>query len=517
MRYPPPGGYGGAAAAGMAEQPTVSLAGRQAATPAPPRHGPPAAPVSGPSGTGGPPAWAPQSGVSTARSGEITGEHERVTATALATGATATRTAGAATATAAQAARAAAASRAAPASAPPIRPEPAPRPAAAVPARPTGPRGFRPRRRPGAVGAVSLGQVFCWVVAISAVAATIDQPVPVLAGAAGGAAFLLILTATRIRHRWLYQAIGTWLRFQFRRRRAELTTHPDMRVGLLQFLAPGAEVAEVDSEAGMVGVIGHPGGVVVLLEPVASDADLLAEEPVSLPSVGSLLPVSDPDGPPTTVQVVVSVVPAPALTAEPTAAGMSYGQFTGGRVPASRQAWVALQLQRTAGDHAEEDLREALVGVARRLRRKLERDGLSVRLLDRDEVLAAVGQASAALGDASRAKERWRSWWLGQVPQTCLQIRKWPDLETAKGAALFDRISAVPSLATTIAVAARRAGDRMETQAVIRVAAPTSGQLSQAVSGVSAAAGECGAALQVLSGEQGSGVAASLPLGGFLP
>jgi hypothetical protein len=96
-------------------------------------------------------------------------------------------------------------------------------------------------------------------------------------------------------------------------------------------------------------------------------------------------------------------------------------------------------------------------------------------------------------------------------------MRRWPDLTTADGQQLFARLIEAPSLGTTVALATRRAGGELEVEAAIRVAAVDDAHLTASTRALRERAGACGATLQRLDGEQVHGVAASLPLGGFLP
>jgi hypothetical protein len=68
-----------------------------------------------------------------------------------------------------------------------------------------------------------------------------------------------------------------------------------------------------------------------------------------------------------------------------------------------------------------------------------------------------------------------------------------------------------------VALAARRAARGIEIEAVVRVLAADDAHLTALSDRISSEAAACGAQVERLDGEQVYGVAASLPLGGFLP
>jgi type VII secretion protein EccE len=272
----------------------------------------------------------------------------------------------------------------------------------------------------------------------------------------------------------------------------------------------------MDIDGQPVGVIDHAGGVTALLEPAPTDTGLVSEHATTLPSPVSLLPFAEVGDPVVTAQVVLHSV---APLAGSTAPGASYQELTAGRVPAQRRAWIALQIMRTVDGYSEDDLRQALSSALRRLRRRLDKDGTPVRALDRAEaagVLAKLAHIDSSVGPGE-LREGWNSWTAAGVPQVCFRIRQWPDLAEPAGRELIDRLATIRSRATTVALATRRARDEIEVEAVIRVAADDPRQLDAVADALESAAASCGATLDRLNGEHVHGVAASLPLGGFLP
>lgn len=418
----------------------------------------------------------------------------------------------------------------------------------------------QPTRRVGVVAGVHVGQIFCWQLAAALVVASLGRHIAFLIAASVVALLLIAFTVLRVRRRWFYQWLGLRLRFAGRRRSA--TVGADRRLAFLDLVVPGAAVTNVELDGEAAGVIEHVGGVATILELTSPDGGLISERPVTPPSPATLLPLAEAGGPSVSVQLVTHVTPAPALIAGNSAAANSYRQLTGGQVPAQRRAWLALQLGRTAAGYSDESLRRALANSARRMVKRLRREGIGVRILDSAEALNTLAQlghvdtsdldsvaaiAAAAEGatidlrafmnrnaggESGRnqrpvAYETWDTWWSESVPQACFRIRRWADLSTPQGRAQLTALAATPSVATTVSLAVRRldssqdrTGEQRESiavEAIVRVAGADAASLERVSRTVAKSANQVGATLERLDGEQGYGVAATLPLGGFLP
>lgn len=200
----------------------------------------------------------------------------------------------------------------------------------------------------------------------------------------------------------------------------------------------------------------------------------------------------------------------------------AYRELTEGNVPASRQAWVVLQAPRTPDFHADRDLRPALTAAIRRTRRQLRQDRVTARLLNRDEVLAAVANLThltgePVAGDRPLAREGWRSWSAQGTPQSCHRLLDWPDR-------VWDvdpLLRGLPAAAAVVSIAVAREPDRQGADdAVVEVAFRLIGADAAALTAADTALHEAirghGGRLQRLDGEHARGVAATLPLGGFL-
>jgi len=75
---------------------------------------------------------------------------------------------------------------------------------------------------------------------------------------------------------------------------------------------------------------------------------------------------------------------------------------------------------------------------------------------------------------------------------------------------------AVPTLATTVAVAVRRNGTDLELETGVRMTLPDRAAVKRATLQIDEIAHLAGARVRRLDGEQVFGLAASLPFGGFL-
>jgi type VII secretion protein EccE len=366
---------------------------------------------------------------------------------------------------------------------------------------------------------VGVGQLVCWQIAAALIVAVAIRPVPVwpLATACGAAGTLVLVTAVRWRGIWWYQWAGVWIRYRVRTRTSPLGGSPP-GTAIVAAVAAGSAETELTDGDRPLGVLTHRGGLAVLIEVTANEPGLVSEHAVRLPSPESLLARAGAGEAALTAQLVIQCVPAgPADASGPAA---SYRQLTGGRVPALRRAWIVVQAQRTVDGHPDADLRRVLSGAACRLLRRLDRDGLGVRPLDRSEALAAVAAIAAVDPLAAPSQpltEAWRWCLLPGSAQATFRVRRWPDAGQPRGAQLADRLVTASVGIVTLAIAARRQDGALEVEAAIRLCCSSPAALADAGHALVREAAECGADLARLDGEQLHGLAATLPFGGFLP
>jgi len=323
------------------------------------------------------------------------------------------------------------------------------------------------------------------------------------------AIFVVAATALRFHGLWLYQWLARIGAFLLRQRHRTIQAGADSADDLVDVVAQHARVETVDLDDVPVAFIHHPAGITAVLEPHVSSGsyeDGSTSPGLNLSSAASLLPSSDVDTPPYAAQLIMQMAPASA---------------PGGT--ARRRTWITLQAVRTADIHRDDDLGAALANSVRRLIRRLARDELPTRTLDREEALSLI-VGLAQLGDPAdgpdpvQVRETWGAWNAGLTTQACFRIDKWQEAEESARQLILHRLQMVPSLGTTVAIAARRRDRRAELQShvVIRITEANRARLNNSADLLEFAMANTGSnvRLERLNGDQLAAVAASLPLGG---
>ncbi|MDQ3734961.1 MAG: type VII secretion protein EccE [Actinomycetota bacterium] len=415
---------------------------------------------------------------------------------------------------------------------PELEPQPVADPGPPVPTRPA------PSRPGVTLLGLHAGQLVSWEVAILGVALVHRQRLSILIPVAVAAAILIGLTLIRRRGHFLYQWLGLWLRYRTRRRRRRIvgghdTGSDEIAQTLLESVCRGAEVVPVEVDEIEVALISHAGGLTAVLEVSPLDAGHVVEPSQLLPPLPALLPTAEIGEPVITAQIIIQSIPAPHFLGLADSAAISYRELAGGVVPATRGCWIALQAEHVAEEYTAKQLQESVIRAVKRLQRRLKKSGLRARMLNRDEVatellsLARVDARHASMTARSRrgkqlaapaVEEAWRTWSAGPQVHTTFRLLDWPDLADPAGRELLDRLVHTPTLATTVTVAARRraAADDVELEAAIRVTLPGWAAVDPATKQIMAIVEAVGGRVERLDGEQVFGVAATLPLGGFL-
>ncbi|MGK5675330.1 type VII secretion protein EccE [Micromonospora sp. URMC 106] len=399
----------------------------------------------------------------------------------------------------------------------------APQPAAvaddaAVAAAAAATRAVRPHQAALGIGGINVAQLVAWQAGAAAVLAASPHGVPLTAAVATGALLLLTPTMIRFRSRWLYQWISVW--WGFRGRRRQLTAAGgDAAAHLLAHLEHGVELETVEVDDQPAVLLTHRGGLSAVFEVDPTEGALLMSAPQALPSAASLLPAVDEKAPPVVVQLLIQVTPAPRARSGAAAVDRAYRELTNGDVPASRRAWVVLQAARTPDFHADRDLRPTLTAAIRRMRRQLRQERVTARMLNRDEVLAAVtalthltGGAPGAAGERPLARETWRGWSTQGAPQSCHRMLAWP----RRPWEVDPLLRGLPAASVVSIAASRTAGDDVAVEVAFRLMGTDPTALAAADQALHEAIRGHGGRLQRLDGEHAHGVAATLPLGGFL-
>lgn len=378
--------------------------------------------------------------------------------------------------------------------APPLRPvRPAPVTQTVVPAKRTWSRPIREY-----VEQLNPLQVICWQVAAIGVLLTVRQPWPVLVGASVGAAALLALTTVRIGGRWLYELVALAGGFLSRTRRRDLpeTGSPAGKtLALLSMLLPGAGIRTLETSHGPAMAISHQGGLTAQLKPRALTPELLN----TLPMPAALLPAADGQQHTFGVQEVFHL---------------------GVRPDKPRRLWVAVHAARTVDTPADDELTLALRNAMRRVRGALGRTGAAAEPLAEEPALAALAGLAHITGGRNEVREDWRFWRTGSVSQAAFRLTGWDKLADTQARALVSALLAgIPGVAATVALwaLADRGGRDPRAGATLRLAATTEAAIAAAADAMTDRLAPSGVRLARLDGTHLSGVAASLPIGVFLP
>jgi len=394
-----------------------------------------------------------------------------------------------------------------------------------------------PSRHTVSLLGIRAGQVVSWEFAVIAVALVYRERLSILIPVGLAALLLIALTTIRRGDHWLYQWLGRWLRYRSRRRTQAMPaagTGPsdEVATALLATVVRGAEIVPVEIDEVQVALISHAGGLTAVLDVSALDAGHVVEPSQVLPPLPGLLPTAEVGEPVITAQLIIQSIPAPNFLGLADSAAISYRELAGGVVPATRGCWLAMQAQHVAEDYTATELQESLIRAVRRVQRRVRKAGLRARLLNRDEIAAELlslarvdtrhspsnGDPRPNTIDAPAIEESWRTWSAGPQVHTTFRLLDWPDLADAEGRELVDRLVHTPTLATTVTVAARRRlpSDDLELEAAIRVTLPDENAVGPATQQIQAIVSTVGGRVERADGEHVFGVAATLPLGGFL-
>ncbi|MDA3647209.1 hypothetical protein LZ318_12890 [Saccharopolyspora indica] len=348
------------------------------------------------------------------------------------------------------------------------------------------------RMRPGPVGPVAgnqprrkrwkpgTGQLLCWQFALLIVALSLRQPWPVVAAAVAVAAGLVTASAVRLRGRWLYELILLGCRFLLRTRRHDLPERSGTAYALLGALLPGSTTRTVETGQGPVMAISHDQGLTAIIRP----RTLTPAQLSSFPS------------------------PAELLSGDVQEFGVQIVFHAGAQPGTPIRLWLAVHAPRTVGTATDEELALALRNRLRRIRRALQRAGVVADPLPEDLALAELTGLAHVTGGRTAIREDWRAWRTGPVSQACFAIEPAADLRV-----LINTLLGRPSgLAVTVTLSAPPGA---ATGLLLRLAAATGPALEAAADRLTNVLSRNGFHLTRLDGTHSSGVAASLPIGGF--
>ncbi|WP_134323879.1 type VII secretion protein EccE [Cumulibacter soli] len=365
-------------------------------------------------------------------------------------------------------------------------------------------------------GTVHAGQVMAAEGAIVAVAAVSRSSMVTLLSVAAVSLIALAICFVRIDGRWLYEWLGTALRYLARRRVTALEP-ASPGSAIVSAVAHGGALRSLDVDGRGVAVLTDSTGFTAVLEVVPSDrADLSSER--SLPSLAELLPHNEAGDVPISVQLITHVVPAPNVAALDDAAANSYRELSGGTIPARRRTWVCVQAMFSADVPSPATVEQSLLNAVRRVERRMRKAGFRPRTRTVRE--AAEDLATLIRMDPTQPtgtlRESWRQWQADTAMHVTYGVREWPALsERETASALIEGIESVPALASTTSLAGRRVGDCVDVEAVIRFTVREDSTQEAVDGGLQRVLGQSGADLRRLDGAHRFGVGATLPTGGF--
>ncbi|GAA0524481.1 hypothetical protein GCM10010172_01140 [Paractinoplanes ferrugineus] len=372
------------------------------------------------------------------------------------------------------------------------------------------PVGARPVRGGRLFGVRASQLVGTQVAVVALLVGAVNGPIGIAAGVVV-ALGVLTLTWLRMRGRWVFQWIGVAMRFSGRRHAAATGAAP---TALLEFVAPGSRVDQVEMAGDPAAVITDGSGLTAVLE-LGDPAGLLAEDAAELPNPASLLPSAGPDHPPVVIQLLLSGAPAPAVRAGSGTPANSYRQLTEGRLLGHSRALLAVRVMRAEG-WADEELLRALSGLVRKLTRRLS--AVPARPLGETAALRVMAELAHDNGSGT-AQEAWPGLQLGGLAQATFRLTRWPDLSVETSRRLVTRMLTMPASATTVSLTAgpRQSGGQTPIDLTVRVAAPEPGSLGVAMQALRQLVSAERAHVRKLDGEHLAGLAATLPLGAGEP
>ncbi len=377
-----------------------------------------------------------------------------------------------------------------------------------------------PRRTPGRVGAVGIGQILLVELALVLVLVVTDHPVWMVAAAGAVTVIVVVLVFGRVRGRWLSERF--MLRWRLNRRRERRPVRDrDRRLEVLNALAPGLQVTDVTAAGEKQIGIGRDGSgwfgalAVVATESLRGDVQLM----LPMAELAQVAVESEVSG--AVIQVVTHTVPAPSLDIDPRRPGSSSYQgiaVTGAEiVPADQVTWVSVRLDATAAaevvsagaDPVEvPQLLNTLLGRAGKV---MKRAGLGYRMLDADGLLDALIRSCALDREGTRAAEQWSHWEFGGYQHACFWVQDWPEVGVTN--TLMQKLSASRSAFTSVALIMEPDREDIDLRCLVRVVAPGE-QLAAVCAEVGRVATGAGAKLFRLDGEHAPAVYASAPSGG---
>jgi hypothetical protein len=320
----------------------------------------------------------------------------------------------------------------------------------------------------------------------------------VIVAASVAAMVLLAATLIRVKRRWLYQHLGLRLRFFLRSRRFDLPMAESRSLALLERLLPGTSIHTMDTGQDSVMVLSQRRGLTVLIRPEQITPEMVRKFPVP----AALLPEPDSSTGVSTEFGIQTVFHSGTKPGEPT------------------RLWLAVHAERTADTPVDHDLALGLRNALRRIRKALRRTGIDTDGLNDSAALGTISALAHVTGNRREVREYWGFLATGMVAQACFRLDNWDKLDEPTARRLADgmlvRHRGNTGVAVTLTCYARSDLGAVRAGAVLRLAATNEKTIEDTSMTLRPLLQPCGISLTRLDGEHLSGLATSLPIGGFV-
>ncbi|MGP4016877.1 type VII secretion protein EccE [Saccharopolyspora sp. 5N708] len=358
---------------------------------------------------------------------------------------------------------------------------------------------FRPRRRPGRLGPVSLARLLVFELVQLSLCFVIFQALwALIVGGLVGLAAAVATFGWRKDH-WWTEILQLRMRFRYRRG-IVAARRDDPRLVSLCELAPDLTVEDVPGAEGVRLGMGSDGaGWFAVLEVGVDDGP---QPPIPLAALARIATEVEQAG--VVVQVVLHSAPLPRSDQRDHATWLA--------VRLDSQVVAEAAVGRPGGDL---DVPAVLAELTRRVERALRRRGLTARMLDADGLLDALVRSCDLGAPADRRpiqpQEEWDCWRSTKLTHGCFWMRNWPNPE--RGSLLLSALAEVPDAQVNISIMMEPEQGSTGVRGLVRVATIAE-RYQQTCDMVVQLAEYAGGRLSRLDGQQLPAVYASAPTGG---
>ncbi|MCI2424062.1 type VII secretion protein EccE [Saccharopolyspora sp. K220] len=358
---------------------------------------------------------------------------------------------------------------------------------------------FRPRRKPGRIGPISLARLLVFELVQLSLCFFIFQALwALIVGGLVGVAAAVATFGWR-KDKWWTEILR--LRLRFRARRGIVAARrDDPRLVSLCELAPDLTVEDVAGvEGARLGMGSDGAGWFAVLEVGTDDGP---QPPIPLSALARIATEAEQAG------VVVQVV----LHSAPLTGANQRDHATWLAVRLDSQTVAQAAVDRPGGDL---NVPVVLAELTRRVDRSLRRRGLTARMLDSDGLLDALVR-SCDLGAPTdlrpvQPQEEWDCWRSTKLTHGCFWMRTWPNPE--RGSLLLSALAEVPDAQVNISIVVEPEQGSTGVRGLVRVATAAE-QYQQTCDMILRLAEHAGGRLSRLDGQQLPAVYASAPTGG---